>query len=90
MSRRIVKPGPGQRIAIRHGDLLLSVPPMNPSTPSAVRVKVFEYVIRRQIGLAQMCAQFADEVHEERESVFPGISDLISEAPHSTTRRPAA
>lgn len=88
MSR--IKAGPGQRLAIRHGDVLLSVPPMNPNTPPGVRVKVFEYVLRRQIGLAQMTAQFADEADESREAFLGAAAALLSEAPHASGKRSVA
>lgn len=56
------------RYAIRMPDgTLRSVPPMRDDLPSEVRVKVFEYVLRNQIGLAEMTAQIEAEVIEGRE-----------------------
>lgn len=78
--RRIVT---GPRLAIRvDEDTLLAVPPMDPSTPSAVRVKVFEYVLRRQPGLAQMIAEFAHDAQNERRKVLGVTADMLSELPY--------
>lgn len=63
--RRIVT---GDRLAIRLDDnTLLSVPPMRPDLPPEVRVKVFEYVLRGQLGLAETVAQIEADVIEGRE-----------------------
>lgn len=60
--RHILTPGPGRSAAIRlDDDTLLSVPPMHPDTPGSIRVRIFEYVLRRQVGLAWDLAVMADE-----------------------------
>lgn len=46
----------------------LAGPPMHPSTPSEVRVRVFEYVLTRQYGLAAELAEEARDVIERREN----------------------
>lgn len=57
MSRRIVA---ATRTAIRVDEqTLLAVPPMPLNTPREVRVKVFEYVLRRQPGLAEITVQLS-------------------------------
>lgn len=44
----------------------LAVPPMRHDLPSSVRVRVFEYVLRRQYGLAWDVAQIEADVIEGR------------------------
>lgn len=77
----------GDRVAIRVDDgTLLAVPPMHPRTPSTVRVQVLEYVLRRQIGLAQMLAETcADDI----EGVSPErarLAAMLGETPHRNQR----
>lgn len=82
--------GPGQRLAIRVDErTLLAVPPMPEGIPSAVRVKVFEYILRRQPGLAQVTAQIAIEAVRNREELLPGLGLMIAEAPYDTTKAAA-
>lgn len=58
----------GHRLAIRvDADTLLAVPPMRPDLPREVRVKVFEYVLRGQLGLAETVAQIEADVIDGRE-----------------------
>lgn len=46
------------RYAIRvDADTLLAVPPMNPKTPHITRVRILEYVLRRQIGTWRAAAR---------------------------------
>lgn len=69
----------GDRLAIRvDGDTLLAVPPMKYRLPSTVRVKVFEYVLRRQLGLAQALIDIENDLIEGRER---GMSTLLSVRP---------
>jgi hypothetical protein len=63
----------GLRLAILLDDgTLLAVPPMRPDLPSAVRVRVFEYVLRGQLGLAETVVQIesdrmdSEERHDRR------------------------
>ena len=74
------------RLAIRPGDVLLSVPTMHPDTPSPVRVQVFEYVLRRQPTLAAMVAEMAAEVIEHREAHLGKVASLMAETPHRNQR----
>ncbi|MCW2901710.1 MAG: hypothetical protein JWO67_3975 [Streptosporangiaceae bacterium] len=90
MSRRIVTAAPGQRLAIRvDANTLLAVPPMHPDLPSKVRVLIFEYVLRRQIGLAMDVAA-SENIRCGRYSYsdrgVATITALISERPHGTSR----
>lgn len=73
----------GHRLAIRMPDgTLLSVPPMPPDTPSPVRVRVFEYVLRRQIGLAQVTAQLADDAADfEGDAARNRLAAMMGEVP---------
>lgn len=76
----------GRRLAIRHGDVLLAVPPIHPNTPREIRVRILEYVLRRQVGLAQMLAEAtADDI----EGVTPErarLAALLSLTPHRNAR----
>lgn len=78
----------GHRLAIRMPDgTLLSVPPMPPGTPSSVRVKVFELVLRRQIGLAQMTAQLADDASDfDGDAARNRLASMMGELPHRSAR----
>lgn len=80
----------GDRLAIRVDEhTLLAVPPMPKGIPSDVRVKVFEYVLRRQPGLAEVIAQIAIDAMKQREQHVDGLGLLIAEAPYGTTRSAA-
>lgn len=94
MSRIIAQPG--QRLAIRvDADTLLSVPPMHPKTPHALRVQVLELVLRGLYGEAHDLAMDTAEaivrtarkrdqmLGEEEAEVLAG---MLSQAPHSTPR----
>lgn len=81
----------GQRLAIitysPSGErLLLSVPPMHPATTPAVRQRVFEYVLRRQIGLAQMTAETASDAIEGVDAARSKLASLLQETPHRNAR----
>lgn len=72
--RRIVT---GDRLAIRHGDVLLAVPPIPSGTSRDDRIRILEYVLRRQPGLAHTHAHILDE---------ETIAALISERPNHVGR----
>lgn len=78
------------RLAIRHGDVLLAVPPMHPDSPPAVCQLVFEYVLRRQVGLAATVAEMAADVIEGRQAHLGKMAKLLQETPHHTARGMAA
>jgi len=79
--RRIVT---APKLAIRVDEnTLLAVPPLPPNTPREVRVKVFEYVLRRQPGLAQMTAEIALAADENKRKALGLIPEgLLSELPN--------
>lgn len=82
-----VHPLPGQRLAIRiDDDTLLAVPPMDPRLPRTARVRILEYVLRRQPGLAHTTAQVEVDIIEARERSDGRLAALISETPHGTSR----
>lgn len=66
----------GDRLAIRvlgatpSQDALLAVPPIPPGTPRATRVRILEYVLRRQPALAYTEAHLLDDVRDEREAAL--------------------
>lgn len=64
--------------------LLLAVPPMRRDLPREARVRILEYVIRRQIGLAETTAQIEADIIEGREQRGKRLISMISETPHST------
>lgn len=75
------------KYAIRvDADTLLAVPPMHPATPRATRVRVLEYVLRRQIGLAHLLADDARDTIEHRGAVLGRIASLMGETPHRNQR----
>lgn len=80
----------GDRLAIRVDErTLLAVPPMPKGIPSDVRVRVFEYVLRRQPGLAEATAQIAIDAMRQRDELVPGLGLLIAQAPYSTPKAAA-
>lgn len=82
----------GHRLAIRLPDgTLLSVPPMPAGVSREVRVKVFEYVLRRQIGLAQMTAQIADDAADFESDALRGrLASMMNETPYKGSVMAAA
>lgn len=70
------------RRAIRLDDgTLLAVPPFAASTPRAVRVKIYELVLRRLPGEAEIVAQTAADAQtggNERDR----LASMISEQPY--------
>lgn len=74
---------PHGRLAIRDGDALLAVPPMRDDLPREVRTRVFDYVLRRQIGLAEMTVQIETEVMEGRERSRRRMAALLATTPHT-------
>lgn len=77
---------PNGRLAIRHADALLAVPPMHPDTRPADRTRILEYVLRRQIGLAYDCAQTAAEAVDPTVRARIALARLASETPHRNAR----
>jgi hypothetical protein len=76
----------GRRRAIQLDDgTLLAVPPFNAKlAPRAVRVKIYEYVIRRQPGMAQIVAEIASDARtggDERDR----LASMISEDPYQAS-----
>ena len=84
MPRRTIT---GARIAIRKdADTLLAVPPMPPGTPSAVRVKVFELVLRGLVGEAQIVLQGVSDGLDGSAGARDRLAAMISEAPYRTAK----
>lgn len=83
--RRIVT---GDRLAIRHGDVLLAVPPIPSGTSRDDRIRILEYVLRRQPGLAHTHAHILDEERKARTELvgYDTIAALISERPNHVGR----
>lgn len=77
----------GPRLAIRlDEDTLLAVPPIHPHTPRHVRVRILEYVLRRQVGLAQM---LAESVADDLDGVAPErarLAAVLRQTPHRNAR----
>lgn len=78
------------RYAIRvDADTLLAVPPIPPGTPRPTRVRILEYVLRRQPGLAQIYAQEAAEAAARAAGTFGDLgrlAALMSQTPHKNAR----
>lgn len=75
------------RLAIRvDAATLLAVPPMHPHTPRATRILVFEYVLRRQIGLAAMVAQATADDLEGTQGARARLASLMAQTPHKNAR----
>lgn len=66
----------------------LAGPMMHPDTPPEVRVKVFEYVLTRQYGLAMMIADNARDVIDHKRHLVD-LLGLMSEDPYRHDRRAA-
>ncbi|MEU7817046.1 hypothetical protein [Pseudonocardia sp. NPDC049154] len=75
------------RIAIRVDQhTLLAVPPMHPATPSPIRVKVFELVLRRQFGEAcQVATEWNDHITGDA-GPRARLASLMSQTPHKNAR----
>lgn len=62
---------PNGRLAIRIGrdaeTILLAVPNMHPQTRRSERVRIFEYVLRGQLGLAMVLAETERDSIEARD-----------------------
>lgn len=81
----------GPRLAIRVDEgTLLAVPPMHPETARDIRVRILEYVLRRQLGhallLAEVTADELDGVAPERAR----LAALLEQTPHRNARGMAA
>lgn len=48
-----------------YGEVRLAVPPIHPETPRKDRVRIYEYVMRRQYGLALELAKIAYDIIED-------------------------
>lgn len=76
----------GRPLAIRHDDALLHVPNMHPQTPSHIRVRVFELVLRRQWGEAvELAVDTADWI-ERRARQQQQLDALMRQTPHRNRR----
>ncbi|QJY51242.1 hypothetical protein [Pseudonocardia broussonetiae] len=75
------------RLAIRlDDDTLLAVPPIHPHTPRHTRVRILEYVLRRQVGLAQMLAEEAADDIEGVSREHDRLSAVLRQTPHRNAR----
>jgi hypothetical protein len=75
------------KYAIRvDADTLLAVPPIHPGTSRADRVRVLEYVLRRQPGMADLLAQEARESITRTGGTFASLAAVMSQTPHKNTR----
>lgn len=85
MSPRLLTSRNGSRSAIRLDDgTLLAVPPMDPRLSRFTRRQVFDAVLRRQPGLAQVIADIELDVIEGREkNMGKRASALMAEQPYS-------
>lgn len=78
---------PGGRLAIRvDADTLLAVPPLHPGTAPDVRAVIFEYVLRRQIGLACVLAEHDADRLNGVEGARARLASLMAETPHRNAR----
>jgi hypothetical protein len=85
--RKILHAQRGRPLAIRLPDgTLLAVPPMDLRLPGSARVRIFEYVLRRQIGLAHDIAQIELDVIEGRDRADKRLASMLAETPHATAR----
>lgn len=74
----------GERLAIRvDEDTLLAVPPMKYPLPRGIRQQVLEYVLRRQIGMAQALIDIENDLIEGRERA---VTQLLSMRPNGVRR----
>lgn len=85
MSPRLITTPSGNRSAIRLDDgTLLAVPPLDPRLPRFTRRQVFDAVLRRQPGLAQVIADIELDVIEGREKKMgKRAAALMAEQPYS-------
>lgn len=85
MARLHAQPGRPLCIVMPDGRRL-AVPPMRRDLPGPVRVRIFEYVMRGQIGLAETTAQIEADVIEGRERHDKRLATMLAETPHATAR----
>jgi hypothetical protein len=71
------------RYAIRHGDVLLSVPAMHPATPRSVRIEILELVLRRQWGEAHDLAKSTADALDGREPLLAKMRSLMGPSKNS-------
>lgn len=75
----------GRRLAIRLPDgTRLAVPPMSPNTPPKTRQLVFEYVLRRQPGLAEITAQIAADASSGADA-RDRLASMMGEQPYKAS-----
>lgn len=75
------------RLAVRaDADTLLAVPPMHPGTSGEVRARIFEYVLRRQLGLACLLAEHDADRLYGIEGARARLASLMAETPHRNRR----
>jgi hypothetical protein len=69
---------------------LVRLHPIHPRTPRDIRVRVLEYVLRRQVGLAAM---LAEATADELDGVAPErarLAALLEQTPHRNARHAMA
>jgi hypothetical protein len=76
----------GGRIAIRDRGVLLAVPTLHDDIPRAVRVEVYELVLRRLFGEALDLANAADDARLNKVGTFASIHSLMKATPHKNAR----
>lgn len=85
MARIHARPGHPLCIVMPDGRRL-AVPPMRPDFPSHIRQRIFEYVLRGQVGLADTIARIEADVMDGREKRDKRLAKMLAEAPHATSR----
>ena len=80
MARLHAQPGRPLCIVLADGTRL-AVPPMRRDLPTLDRVRIFEYVLRRQLGLAESTAQIAADLIEGRERRDKKLAQLLAQTP---------
>lgn len=74
-----------RRVIVLDDGTPLAVPPFHPNTPSKVRTKIYELVLRRQPGEAEIVAQIAADAttggnERDRLASLMGASPYTSSA----------
>lgn len=91
MSPQLVRIGAGVRRAIRTDDgRLLAVPPLPATLPSVDRVRVYEAVLRGDLGLAATLAEVAADVAAGRDAATNRLAATVADVIESIARKAAA